>query len=225
MKNRFNAGFVLLLCVLSCAGGCKKKLADGNGERVLPTISSGLRQNSEIQSLCFSPDGKSLVVAYKQTMNARYYCELWNVKDAKLLRDLGEGSRPVFSTDGKIIVMEDGALIETKSGKRIRKASLVGSKKSAALSPDGKLLALAPAGGFELRKLSDERLVRPAEKSKSFMSIVFHRMGNSLQREPTIMEKQSKCRMLPQARLYGRRVKATPTIWRSRPMVLSSQHK
>ena len=135
-----------------------------------------------VNSIAFSPDGKSIVSG-----NGDNTIVLWNVETGNQLGTLRGHVGPVlsvtFSPDGKVIAgsSEDRAILlwDTRTGMRLRSIETEYPAYSVAFSPDGKVITSGSYGGaIELWDAATGNKQRALENHVSeITSIVFSRDG------------------------------------------------
>jgi WD40 repeat protein/serine/threonine protein kinase len=135
------------------------------GPRPDPNILTN--QIATARSVAFSPDGKTLAV----TDNSGMSIKLWDMPSRRLVATLRGHFAPVahvtFASDGRSLVSTgyDSAVCvwAVAARKRVYMFRHASASPSAALSPDGKLLAAGSFGGEEVRvwELASRRQVAP----------------------------------------------------------------
>jgi WD40 repeat protein len=159
--------------VLASGGADSKvRLWDARTGRPLYTLPD--RQGS-VEAVAFSPDGK-LVAGGGLTEDSGDTC-LWDPATGKLVRRLEEdevacGSALVFSPDGKILVTAGGLLgdnhvgfVKAATGESlahfyIQESEILDHYLAAAISPDGRLLALGSLRGVFVWEMATRSQVR-----------------------------------------------------------------
>jgi RNA polymerase sigma factor (sigma-70 family) len=137
------------------------------------------RQGNGVQSVRFSPDGKSLLLCG----NGRGL-GLWDVATGKEIRQLsvtGFSVEAVFSADGKTVISAggNGAFWDVATGKRLKNLTEPGGIVfSLAVSPDGNLVATSDLQKVQIKDLRTGKTIR--ELDHEARKIVFAADGKSL---------------------------------------------
>jgi len=163
--------------ILACSGEHNVdifRVADGILLASLPH-----RYNYPVYSVKFSPDGKYLADGHGGTI------WIWNMSDFSKKTEFGYIANEVFSVswspggDTIAAVTSSGnvQLWRVSTATYLRSyGSFIWNNPSAAISPDGKILALGDS--LILLRISDGSLIHTFSTSKFLFSIVFHPSGD-----------------------------------------------
>jgi WD40 repeat protein len=143
------------------------------------TIEAG----AKVQSIAFSPDGKTLAVGgNKRSLG------LWAVETGKLVAKLAPGEGDVrslaYSPDGKTLAVGVGKLVELWDTSKNERRAALGEHKSdvwcVAFSPDGKTLATGSWDRTVKLRDASGKVQKTIERVKEVYSLAFAPDGKTL---------------------------------------------
>ncbi|HZU95377.1 MAG TPA: WD40 repeat domain-containing protein [Planctomycetota bacterium] len=163
----------------SGAEDAKAIIWDATARKAKITIEAG----AKVESLAFSPDGKTLAVGGKKRSLG-----LWAVETGKLVAKLAPGEGDVrslaYSPDGKTLAVGVGRVVELWDTSKNERRAALGEHRSdvwcVTFSPDGKTLATGSWDRTVKLRDASGKVQKTIERVKEISSLAFSPDGRTL---------------------------------------------